>query len=627
MFGTQIKNLLSSGQNGADQNLLLKSNGDTSHQIRSPYMNFLSILSQNWILVGIVSFALLRRLWIIGYALPVIYNVDESFCVSTSVRLGGGDLNPHIFMWPHFFFYLLFGLYGFFFIFGHAFGVFESLDQFKYLYFNDPSYFYFIGRAASAIVGAASVLILYFLAKRYRGKEVGLIGAAFLAISTFHSEYSRIALPEVTMTFFVLCTVYNAYRIYEEGKLRNYVWAGLFLGLAVSTKYNAFLVFLTIVFAHIFFVWERFGFKLVHRNFGRLFLTGIVSLCTFFLGTPFAILDYKTFLKDISFTTSASSPNVLYNSFTAAVLDYTRILFFPEGWINQLNFIGVLVIAGVVYTLIQPKKRDIIILIFPILHFLFFTEKTSGDPRARYLIPMLPFFYIFGALFTMKCIEWIAQKVFSRTSKVYQTLKVSLALSFCIPVIAFDIENSLLIEADTGNLARKWIEANIPAGSKILYTDFHTLALKRNLQSLKDFYEDIQAYTTSKRIPKEKLEAVANYNGPTYYIQELYHGWNDENRESTLEMQYLPQGVIPFDYEKFSLKFWLEREFEFAIVFRNSINRYLAGKEGDQFPFLRQFYGDVLNNSTLIKEFHPNPPRVAGYHIQIYRFNVNKSLK
>ncbi|MCI0696925.1 glycosyltransferase family 39 protein [candidate division KSB1 bacterium] len=587
--------------------------------LRTTGSNFLGVSSATWLAFGIVTITLILRLWGIGYGLPIIYDADEGFCVSNAIRLGRGDLNPHIFMWPHFMFYLLFALYGCYFVLGYAFGAFESLEQFKHLYINDPSDFYLIGRIFSAIVSATTVWLLYYLGKRYHSKEAGLVAAAFFGLSTFHLTYSSMVIPECLMTFLVLCTAYNAYRIYEDGELKNYVLAGIFLGLAVSTKYNAFLVSFTILFAHFLFVSKQFGCKKLHRNFGRLILAGGLSLAAFFIGTPFALLDYRTFLKDIAFTTVVTHPEIVSGSFGMAALNYIRLFFFPDGWIYTLNFIGVFIIAGVIYILVRHKKQDLLMFIFPLLHFLFFTEKTIGDLRLRYLIPMLPFFYLFGAVFTVDFIEWVASKVVLKTVKFFSTIKVSVALLFCLPVIVFEISHSWRIEAETGNLARKWIEAHIPAGSRILYTDYHTLALKQNIQSLMEYYEEIQAHTTVTEAPKEKLEAAANYKGPAFYIRQVHHGWNDENRKFVQDLKYRPKGVIPFDYDKFSLKFWLDRKFEYAIVFRNTINRYLIGKESEQFPALRQFYAELLNNSTLIKEFRPDPPRVAGYHIQIFR--------
>lgn len=582
--------------------------------------NFLGLTLPTWAALAIAGVALIMRLWNINHGLPILYNVDESFIVPKAVRFGSGDLNPHIFMWPHFFFYLLFFLYAGFFVVGRIGGVFQGLDQFKYLYFTDPSAFYIIGRVASSVAGVGCILMLYYLGKRYHSKEAGLAAASFLSFLHLHLMYSRLALPETTMTLLVICAAYHAYRIYEEGKIKNYLMAGIFGGLAVSTKYNAFLIFITIALAHVLFIQKQFGRKMLHRRSGRLLLAGGISLVSFFIGTPFALFDYQTFLKDIAFTTMAASHQDLPTSFGAGALVYLRVFFFPEGWLHNLNFIGFFVILGVIFALARRRPQDMLLLIFPIVHFLFFTEKTRSAPTPHYFMPMLPFFLLFGAVFCVEVVEWISKRIFSKSAVVVSATKVIVALLLSVPIVLPFIDFHLRNEADTANLARKWIETNIPAGSRILYTDYHELCLKRNVQSLIQYYGDIQ------EVRKEKLRATENYDGPTYYLSELHKGWLDEARESVQEFDYLPEGVIPINYEKLSLQFWIERKFQYAIVFQGAINRYLVGKEGDRFPAIRDFYVELLDNATLVKEFKPNPPQVTGWHIKILKLDTIENL-
>jgi hypothetical protein len=349
-----------------------------------------------------------------------------------------------------------------------------------------------------------------------------------------------------------------------------------------------------------------------------LLLTAGVSLAAFFAGTPFALLDYQTFLKDIAFTTVASSHQEFSNSFEAAAREYFRFFLFPNGWLQQLNFIGILIIAGGVFALVRHRAQDLLLLIFPIVHFLFFTEKTKGLLTPHYLMPMLPFFALSGAVFFAEAMAWISRKVSFPRPAILQRIKTGAALLICLPAMLPIVDYRLRNEADTANLARKWIETNIPAGARILNTDYHNLSLKQNIEGL---YEEFQV------VPKEKLMTIENYHGPTYHIEDLHKGWLDEARESVQEFNYLPHGVILIDYTKFSLRFWLDRRIEYAIVFRNTVTRYLSGRDGDKFPAFRQFYTELLANSTLIKEFKPDPPLITGWHIQIFRLNPMKNSK
>jgi hypothetical protein len=234
----------------------------------------------------------------------------------------------------------------------------------------------------------------------------------------------------------------------------------------------------------------------------------------------------------------------------------------------------------------------------------------------HYLMPMLPFFALLGAVFFAEAMAWISRKVSSQRPAILRHIKTGAALLICLPATLPIVDHRLRNEADTANLARMWIENNIPAGARILNTDYHNLSLKQNVEGL---YEEFRV------VPEEKLKTIENYQGPTYYIEDLHKGWLDEARESVQEFNYLPEGVISIDYTKFSLRFWLDRRIEYAIVFRNTVNRYLSGKEGEAFPAFRQFYTELLANSTMIKEFKPDPPWITGWYIQIYRLDPMKN--
>lgn len=96
--------------------------------------------------------------------------------------------------------------------------------------FGDTSFGWrFIG----ALIGVATVLLIYLIAKRLFSSEVvALLGAALLAIDGLAIVMSRTALLDSTLTFFVLLAFYFL--------IRNQVLGmGIALGLALATKWSA----------------------------------------------------------------------------------------------------------------------------------------------------------------------------------------------------------------------------------------------------------------------------------------------------------------------------------------------------------------------------------------------------
>lgn len=573
---------------------------------------------------SILAITLLLRLWDIEGSLPVVVNVDESFAVSTAVRLGNGDLNPHIFMWPHLFFYMLFSLYGLFYSVGTMLGFFSSLTEFKNLYFNDPSAFYLIGRLFSAAMATACVALLYHFGKLFRSRVVGLVAAGFLAVSVPHIEYSRVALPEMTMCFLVLLAAWFAFRLLKTGHWRDYMLAGIAGGLAVSAKYNAYLIFPTITLAHFMRMWQREPGQFF-REWHKLVFAGASALAAFFATTPYALLDYQTFWRDIAFTSLVSSPDVVSGTWFSAAKYYLVELFFHNEWLTDFNLTGIFICVGVLWLAWQRQHMGWLLLSYPLLHFVFFAAKTIGDPRLRYMLPIVPFLCLVGAVLIIQTAGFGFAK-WRRKRTVSQPCIVMTALLLCVPAFVGIAHFRWLNEKDTASAAREWILDNLPADTRILYSDYHTLALKRNQPSLEAYYRDIRGDAGSQKVLQLKIAALNCDATPAYEINELYHGWTDENREHAQNANYLPQGVLPIDESKFSVSYWRQRGFVHVVVFRDAIERYLSGPEGEQFPKLQAFYRDLLKNADLVVEFQPIPPRLTGYHIQILKLSEHKNI-
>src|SRR5450432_145570 len=64
-------------------------------------------------------------------------------------------------------------------------------------------------RLPTALMGIVDVLLVALLGRRWFGAAAGLMAALFLAIDPWHVNYSRIAFPEGSVTFFTLAALYT----------------------------------------------------------------------------------------------------------------------------------------------------------------------------------------------------------------------------------------------------------------------------------------------------------------------------------------------------------------------------------------------------------------------------------
>src|SRR4029450_9523662 len=62
-------------------------------------------------------------------------------------------------------------------------------------------------RLTSCTFGVLTLIVLFDTGRRYYSDRVAFVAVVLLGFSTLHITYSAYALPDVTMTFFAMCSV------------------------------------------------------------------------------------------------------------------------------------------------------------------------------------------------------------------------------------------------------------------------------------------------------------------------------------------------------------------------------------------------------------------------------------
>ena len=94
-----------------------------------------------------------------------------------------------------------------------------------------------------ALLGVASVGVLYVTVRRWFGPSAGLIAGAVLALTPVATLMFRFNNPDALLVFLLVCAAWAMGRATERGSLRWIVLAGGFVGLAFLAKMmQAFLV-------------------------------------------------------------------------------------------------------------------------------------------------------------------------------------------------------------------------------------------------------------------------------------------------------------------------------------------------------------------------------------------------
>lgn len=133
-------------------------------------------------------------------------------------------------------------------------------------------------RIVSSIFGLLGVIVVYFFAKSvFKSRFSGIVASLCLVTTAHYWYYSRIGMMDVTVTFFVLASVFAYYRFTENFKIRYALISGIMVGLAVLTKAIVGLLPLGIVFIYSFFLLTIFRKQLNLKKY----LLGVFVLLVF----------------------------------------------------------------------------------------------------------------------------------------------------------------------------------------------------------------------------------------------------------------------------------------------------------------------------------------------------------
>ena len=413
------------------------------------------------ILVLLAGFVL--RFSGISWGLPYLYHSDEFLIVDVYLRMVQNlDLNPHWFIYPSFMMYVNAFSYGVYFLIRHLLENFTRLDiTFPYRIIRgvgiiaDPNV-YLLGRFLSILFGTGVVLLSYLCTKKITGKtSAGLIAAVFTAISNANVVQSRLILPNIYPTFWVIATLWFSLMIFSKGKPRHYILAGLSAGFAITSKYNGVVAVVMLLSAHLL----QSGIKKDKLSF--LFL-GLASIAAgFLISMPYAIFDWQTF----------------FTMMLKARQDYATGWPGQEGDVIQWYIVylekheGLVVLAaisGIVFAFLKRNKIILIPAIFSVIYFAFISSFQIRNEQT--ILPLIPILHILGG--TAISLLLVHFQTTLQNPRVRLAFLGLALLAILIPLMQTIPRAVSVILPDSRETSRLWINENIPPGSVIALEAF-----------------------------------------------------------------------------------------------------------------------------------------------------------
>ena len=378
----------------------------------------------------------------------------------------GVQLHPHFFTYPALMFYLHYAVHCIHYAVGYFIGMYADLSVFQNSFAENPTHFIVLARIVSLLFDIGTIFFTYNIALRLWNKTCANVAVVFLAINPLHIQQAHLINVDTPLTFFAVCAVYAALRVFESGKMQWYIFAGISIGCAAATKYNGALLGLPLFLAHMLKHQSSLADFSRHRVF---LLSAVCTVGVFLLSNPYIVMDFQSFREEFVFVQWHMEVGHLGLDENQSTLGYYFFDSLPRnfGWLMTFG-----VIAGSAMMVYKRKREFYILLSFPLVFVaMLLTWKMRAD---RYIIPAFPFFILCGtyALYEgWNALHTFAQKFsFTKNRFVVHSVACMLLIVILFPSLAetysYQRHHTL---PDTRLETKHWIQQNIQKGAAIAY--------------------------------------------------------------------------------------------------------------------------------------------------------------
>ena len=132
--------------------------------------------------------------------------------------------------------------------------------QFLYGSGNNAHAIVFLSRLPMIALSILCGILVFLFARDLYGDRAGLFALFLYSLSPNILAYSRLAIPDIGSTFFILLALYRLYKFLNKPKSRKLVFLGVAFGLALASKMSALILipFFVLVFFYMAISKKRF---------------------------------------------------------------------------------------------------------------------------------------------------------------------------------------------------------------------------------------------------------------------------------------------------------------------------------------------------------------------------------
>ncbi len=371
------------------------------------------------------------------------------------LRIVAGQFDPHFFFYPSLMLYAQALLLKLHFAWGLLRGSYHApltLPATTDFITTIPQAFV-VTRLLTAVLGAASVVVVALGGAQVLGRRAALLGAALLALSPWAITHAHYMTVDVPAAFGSTCAIIGAMSVLERGTWRSYLLGGLAVGLAMATKYQNALLCVPLLLAHLLY-WRRHALL----SSGRLIIAGAVAGVVFVATSPYILLDWSAFRHDLG--TLFGSYNGQHGDITGAwpVRAYLNFL-----WSQALGPLAALLATiGTIGLLHRRPAHAAVLLAFPVV--LLLTLLRVQTHFFRNLLPLQPSLLLLAGYGATQLWDVLALRL-PRQLRPGLALAAIAGLSLPSGIAAFS-ESAKFAQPDARVMAQTWTSSRWP-GTRI----------------------------------------------------------------------------------------------------------------------------------------------------------------
>lgn len=217
---------------------------------------------------------------------------------------------------------------------------------------------YLLARWSQALLGVWSLWLAFWLGRRLMSDEAALAGAFLVAIVPWHIRQSVIYKPDILLVVTVLLALgWSLSALVRPSPARG-ARAGLGVGLALASKFNAGPVALPLA---VLSLWGAARDRRCWKSWiGMLVVAGVVSVLVFLVLSPWVVLDRELYEQDFGLTlrdyerkgevAGASHLGVMAHGVTSLLSEP-----FHGPWVGMVALLGLL---GLALTAVRGGRPD-----------------------------------------------------------------------------------------------------------------------------------------------------------------------------------------------------------------------------------------------------------------------------